>query len=81
MVLLNLFDGSLIESLVDIIIAAIWLIPLWFVAKNLFAFLTASSQKDKQIALGALINSFIFFVVFVIVAIVFNNLVKPELFS
>jgi hypothetical protein len=81
MVLLNLFDGSLIEGLVDIIITAIWLIPLWFVAKFLFAYLTAANPKDKQIALGALITSFIFFVVFVIVAILFNTLVKPELFS
>jgi hypothetical protein len=80
MVLLNLLGDGFVEGLVDIMLLAVWAIPLFFVVKNLFAYLTAPGPQEKNRAMGALSNSLMLFVIFVLLTVGFNLFIRDLLF-
>jgi hypothetical protein len=76
---LNILGFDLVGFLVDILVSAAWIIPLFFVVKNLVAFLTAPGPVAKQEALKALIQSAIILVALILFVILFNSFARPSL--
>jgi membrane-associated HD superfamily phosphohydrolase len=79
MVVLNLFNFSLVDFAVDILINAAWLLPLFFVVKNVLAYLSAPAPIQKVEARKELIKSIIVTAIMVFLVILFNLLIRPNL--
>jgi hypothetical protein len=80
MILINFLGNAIVEQVVDIILLASWVIPAFFLIKNILAYFTAPGKSQQYEALRKLIQSSIFTGIFIAIAIIFNIFVKPQLF-
>ena len=76
---LNLLEFNLVGFLVDLILGAAWIIPLFLFVKNLIAYLTAPGPVIKQEAAKAVFQSFITLVTVILLVILFNSFARSAL--
>ena len=79
MMFLNFLGFNLVSFIVDLLLAVAWIIPLFYVVKNLIAYLTAPTPVLKQEAQKAVFQSGITLVTLIILVILFNAFARSPL--